>query len=203
MTKKTMVRSEEAAAEYVTIEVLRPWVRNPRRNDHAVKNVADSIRRFGFGSPLLARRETGEIIAGHTRLKAAILLKMDTVPVRYMDLDEAEAHALALADNKLGELAEWDPDGLLAELRAGTDLLALGWSEFELEQLAAEPAGETKAWVDGSKPANAQRIAMVTVHLSTEESPAIEAALAKALVRCPSRGEALALICREWSDAAG
>ena len=90
-------RSDNSAAEYVPVADLRPWVKNPRKNDPAVKAVADSIRRFGFGAPLLARRENGEVIAGHTRLKAAIKLGLTEVPVRYLDLSESEAHALALA----------------------------------------------------------------------------------------------------------
>jgi hypothetical protein len=64
--------SKLAAAEYVPVEALRPWVKNPRRNDPAVAAVTDSIKRFGFGAPILARRENGEVIAGHTRLKAAV-----------------------------------------------------------------------------------------------------------------------------------
>lgn len=99
----------------VDVTKLTPWVKNPRKNDPAVQRVAESIRQFGFASPIIARRENGEIIAGHTRVKAAKLLGLKQVPVRYLDLDEKQAHALALADNKLGELAEWD-DALLGEV---------------------------------------------------------------------------------------
>ena len=117
----------EAAAEWVSVETLKPWAGNPRKNQKAVSTVAASIERFGFGAPLLARRETGEIIAGHTRLKAAIKLGWPTVPVRYLDLDERRARLLALADNKTGEIAEWDHealDALLAEFHDdGVDLL--------------------------------------------------------------------------------
>ncbi|MEC7552092.1 MAG: DNA methyltransferase, partial [Pseudomonadota bacterium] len=66
------------------------------------------IKRFGFGAPIIARKEDGEIIAGHTRLEAAKHLRLKEVPVRYLDLDPVDAHLLALADNKLGEVAEWD-----------------------------------------------------------------------------------------------
>lgn len=134
-------RSDNSAAEYVPVADLRPWVKNPRKNDPAVKAVADSIRRFGFGAPLLARRENGEIIAGHTRLKAAVKLGLAEVPVRYLDLSEAEAHALALADNKVGEIAEWDDDTLANVLREleeqGAALDGLGFSDAELKKLLA------------------------------------------------------------------
>lgn len=125
------------------IDSLDGWKRNPRRNGHAVQPVADSIRRFGFGAPVLARAETREIIAGHTRVKAARKIGMTEVPVRFLDLTEAEAHALALADNKLSELADWseDLDAVLAEIRDdGADLSGLGWSDEEIVALLAPPA---------------------------------------------------------------
>lgn len=130
----------EPAAIMVPVASLVPWPGNPRHNDGApVEAVVDSIRRFGFGAPVLARRETGEIIAGHTRVKAAQALGMTEVPVRYMDLDENEAHALAIADNRVGELATWDDEGLasvLTELRdAGTEIGGLGWDEAGLNAI--------------------------------------------------------------------
>lgn len=131
----------EAAAEWLPIESLTPWADNPRSNDHAVPEVAKSIKRFGFASPIIARPIEGgglEIIAGHTRHKAAISLGLDRVPVRVMDLDPADAKLLALADNRLGELADWTGglEDILRELDAdGVDLDGLGWSEEELDAL--------------------------------------------------------------------
>ena len=131
----------EAAAVWVPIEDLTPWTENPRKNDgRPVDAVADSIKRFGFASPIIARKENGEVIAGHTRLKAAELLGLDRVPVRYLDLDPADAHLLALADNKIGELAEWDDDilsGLLADLDAD-DLLIAGFDDDDLASILGD-----------------------------------------------------------------
>ena len=134
----------EPAAEWVNIGELTPWAANPRKNDHAVKQVAASIERFGFASPIIAR-PTGEVIAGHTRLKAAQQLKLEEVPVRYLDLTDTEARALAIADNRLGELAEWDDEGLAEVMRSiqadGGDLGDLGWDDEALaEALGDEPA---------------------------------------------------------------
>ncbi len=65
-------RTEEPAAVWVDPSDLKPWAKNPRKNDgKPVEQVVDSIRRFGFASPIIARAETREVIAGHTRLKAA------------------------------------------------------------------------------------------------------------------------------------
>jgi DNA modification methylase len=134
--------SPEPAAEWVVLDALRPWADNPRKNDDAVDAVAESIRRFGFGAPILARRANGEIIAGHTRLRAAQQLGLDRVPVRFLDLDPVDAHLLALADNRLGEEATWDDEMLaavLADLKAQqADLAATGFSDGELAKLLAD-----------------------------------------------------------------
>ena len=133
--------SGEQAATWLPIGDLTPWADNPRENDHAVPEVARSIERFGFGAPILARPIDGgglEVIAGHTRLKAAQSLGLDRVPVRVLDLDPTDARLLALADNRLGELADWS-SGLEDVLRQmgndGVDLDGLGWTAEELDAL--------------------------------------------------------------------
>lgn len=132
--------NDPIAAEYLPIDSLFPWAGNPRKNAHVVDRAAKSIDRFGFGAPIVARRANREIIAGHTRWAAAKQLGLDRVPVRLMDLDEDEAHALALVDNKLGEMAEWDIEKL-GEL-GHLDLGELGWSMEEVEALAGDPGGD-------------------------------------------------------------
>jgi len=129
----------EAAAVWVPITKLNPWAQNPRKNETAVEKVVESIRRFGFGAPILAR-PNGEVIAGHTRLKAAERLGLDRVPVRYLDLDPADAHLLALADNKLAEIAEWDQELLATILRdvAPEEAALAGFGAEELAELLAE-----------------------------------------------------------------
>jgi DNA modification methylase len=137
-TKRKKEADDSApAAEYVPLDLLLPWVKNPRKNDPAVASVAESIRTFGFGTPIVARRANNEVIAGHTRLKAAKQLGLTSVPVRYLDLSEDDAHRLALADNKLGEIAEWDKLGLaelLQDLGEG-EAARLGWSGEEFAKL--------------------------------------------------------------------
>jgi DNA modification methylase/predicted nucleic acid-binding protein len=133
----------EAAAVWVPLDRLRPWPGNPRKNDKAVDEVARAIKRFGWGAPIVAREQDGEVISGHTRLEAARRLGLDRVPVRFLNLDPADAHLLAIADNKLGEIATWDDDRLaeiLAELRAqDVDLLdGTGLSEYEVADLLGD-----------------------------------------------------------------
>lgn len=97
---------------------IKPYERNPRRNDDAVKYVKRSIEEFGFKVPIVIDKE-GTIVAGHTRYKAAKQLKMKTVPcVIADDLTEEQIRAFRLADNKTAEFAEWDFPLLNEELAA-------------------------------------------------------------------------------------
>lgn len=135
----------ESIGKFVDIDDLKEWDENPRVNDHAVKDVAASIKRFGFASPIIARKENGEIIAGHTRYKAAKELGLDRVPVRYVDLDPVDSKLLAIADNKIAEKAEWENDSLGRILRnldeQGIDISVTGFSEDDLDNLfPPEPA---------------------------------------------------------------
>jgi len=130
---------KEAAAVYVDPGTLTPWEQNPRDNEEAIEQVARSIERFGFASPIIARQADGRVIAGHTRLSAALRLGLKDVPVRFLDLDDQMASALALADNRLGEIATWTDDTLAEVLSAleedGVDLDGLGWTGDELDRL--------------------------------------------------------------------
>lgn len=143
--------ANDQAADWVSVEKLVPWAQNPRKNEAAVSEVAASIRRFGFGAPILARREDAMVIAGHTRLKAAVSIGMSEVPVRWMDLDATEAKLLALADNKVGEIAEWDEDKLrdvLRSLQVQDNLEGLGFSSDDVSRLIDEQPedAEVKEW---------------------------------------------------------
>ena len=133
----------EAIGEFVDIDSLIPHPDNPRINNHAVEEVAGSIKRFGFASPIIARLEDRMIIAGHTRYKAAQSIGLDKVPVRFMDLDPVDAKLLMLADNKIGERASWDYDSLhsiLDELKE-ENLEGLGFDEDELEFIMRDTSG--------------------------------------------------------------
>ena len=100
----------------ISLSNIHPYARNPRKNDEAVKNVAASIREFGFLVPLVIDRNH-EIVAGHTRYKAAKSLGMKEVPCVIADeLTEDQIKAFRLADNKVSEAAQWDMDLLPLEL---------------------------------------------------------------------------------------
>ena len=103
------------------IGALAPWARNARTHSKKqIRQIADSIRRFGFTNPVLID-EAGTILAGHGRVAAAKLLGMTDVPCLRIDhMNEDEKRAYVLADNKLALNAGWDEDLLAAELGALT-----------------------------------------------------------------------------------
>ena len=117
------------------IDAIKPYKRNPRKNDGAVDAVAASIREFGFRVPIVIDKD-GVIVCGHTRHKAAKKLGMSTIPcVMADDLTEEQLRAYRLADNKTAELSEWDAGLLDLELGeiADIDMELLGF-DFQLEE---------------------------------------------------------------------
>ena len=112
---------------------------NPRRNDHAVQAVAASIREFGFRQPLVLD-EDSVIVVGATRFKAALLLKLDEVPVHVaIGLTPEQVKAYRIADNKSGEIADWNYELLVHEIvqlqQADFDVNLVGFSAQELHDL--------------------------------------------------------------------
>ena len=119
---------------------VRPYEKNPRRNDDAVKYVAESIRQFGFKVPLVIDHD-GVIVAGHTRYKAAKKLGLKTVPcIIADDLTEEQVKAFRLADNKVSEKAEWDFELLAEEMDElfNFDMSVFGFEEDEKEEEPTE-----------------------------------------------------------------
>lgn len=100
----------------ININDIKEYENNPRHNENAVKPVANSIKEFGFKVPIILDKDN-VIVAGHTRLKAAKQLGLEKVPCLIADdLTEEQVNAFRLADNKVGEIAEWDFTKLEEEL---------------------------------------------------------------------------------------
>ena len=118
---------------------IKPYENNPRKNDDAVKYVAESIKQFGFKVPIVIDKDN-VIVAGHTRYKAAKKLGMKEIPcVVAEDLTDEQIKAFRLADNKVAEKAEWDFDLLSVEL---DDLFDFDMSAFGFDD---ESENETHA----------------------------------------------------------
>lgn len=129
----------------VSIDRVKPYPGNPRKNADAVEKVARSLAEFGWRQPLVVDGEY-VVIAGHTRLLAAQKLGHLKVPVHIAaGLTVAQVRAYRLADNRVAQEAEWDDDLLAQELLAlsadGFDLSLTGFDEAELAVLLADPTG--------------------------------------------------------------
>ena len=132
---------------------LRPWARNARSHSKKqIKQIADSIRTFGFTNPVLID-EAKSILAGHGRVAAAKLLGLETVPCRLISsMSPAQKRAYVLADNKLALNAGWDEEMLaielagLLEVEIDFDVCVTGFSIPEIDSLVAgltpEEAGD-------------------------------------------------------------
>lgn len=117
-----------------SIDAIKPYANNPRHNDNAVDAVAESIKEFGFKVPIIID-SSGEIVAGHTRHKAAQRLGLKKVPcIIADDLTPEQVKAFRLADNKVGELATWDSELTFLELteldKIGVDMARFGFDEL-------------------------------------------------------------------------
>lgn len=125
----------------VPISDLIPYERNPRKNDKAVKKVAASLEQFGLVKNSVVVDEDMVILAGHTTLKAMQSLGWATCPAvtQVFGLTEEEKVAYRIADNKLGEEAEWDLDLLAGELASldevGFDVELTGFDTAALAEL--------------------------------------------------------------------
>ena len=125
---------------------IRPYEKNPRVNDAAVEAVAKSIKEFGWQQPIVVDKDM-VVIVGDTRLKSAKLLGLTEVPVVVADnLTPEQVQAYRIADNKTGEIAEWDYALLPMELKdlqnADFDLSVLGFDPDELDKLLNGEEGD-------------------------------------------------------------
>ena len=125
---------------------ITPYFNNPRKNDLAVEKVAESIKSFDFQQPILVD-ENMEIIAGHTRWKAALKLDLKEIPVIISSgLSEKKKKAYRIADNRLGEYSIWDFPKLNLEIddldESDKELLNFGFDKTEIVN------NEPDEWVD-------------------------------------------------------
>jgi len=139
--------------EYVDIDVIKGWDRNPK--DHDVPGLQSAFDRWGFIAPLGRNEETGELLWGHGRLEALLDLKDRGLAcprgIKFENgywlapviignrIPEGESRAYTLADNRLSEKVGWVDEALLAvidELQAiNIDVSGVGFSEDDIANL--------------------------------------------------------------------
>jgi DNA modification methylase len=113
---------------YRLTEELKPDPANPRRHTKKqIRQIAQSIKTFGFNVPILVDGN-GNIIAGHGRYFACLLLGITEVPTLCLDhLTPEQVRAFMIADNRLSEISTWD-DRLLAQQLKDLSLHGLDFS---------------------------------------------------------------------------
>lgn len=94
---------------------VKPYFRNPRKNDKTVEMLVKVIPQVGFNVPILIDKD-GVIVKGHARYKAAFKLGMEEVPCVVTNASEEQIKLDRITDNKIGELTEWLDEGLAHEL---------------------------------------------------------------------------------------
>ena len=176
---------------------------NTKKHDETqIKNVAESIKKYGWVQPLVID-DDGTIVIGHCRALAAERLGMEEVPcVVVSDLTEEEINALRIVDNKTNE-SPWDFDLLSAELPE------IDLSDFEFdfdfggENYSPDDFGEEFGLADGEKP----EICQMTFTLHTRQKELIERAIqqvkeniSETFGNTNANGNGLYEVVRQWAE---
>jgi hypothetical protein len=128
------------SVQRVDVDQLIPYINNAKQHpEEQVLKIASSIREFGFVNPVLIDKDFN-VIAGHGRILAAKKLGLTEVPCVFVEgLTDAQRKAYILADNRLGELGDWDIDLVTSELEIlqeqSFDFKLTG---FDLESVTAD-----------------------------------------------------------------
>lgn len=172
--------------EQINLSEIRPYEFNPRKNEKAIEKVAASLSEFGWKQPIVVD-EQNVVLAGHTRLAAAISLNYEVAPVVVADgLTDAQKAAYRIADNKTAEYSEWDKDLLQKEFARLMELDAdLTSTSFSLEDIAGF-SEDFLEWDDDDEfeneeseaseenllgEINSAHVKMVLIYLNTETEP--------------------------------
>lgn len=129
--------------EYRESNKIYPYMNNPRFNDAAVEKVAMSLKEYGWQQPIVVDCD-GVIVVGHTRWKAACGLGMKTCPVVVAkDLTPEQVKAYRIADNRTGELADWDVELLEMEFNGLADVeYDIALTGFDMETARPDADGQ-------------------------------------------------------------
>ena len=105
--------------EEVDVDQLKPYEKNAKiHGDDQIEKLCESIREYGFISPVLIDSNMN-VIAGHGSLMAAKKLGMKKVPCQFIEgLSDSQRRAYILADNRLGEWSEWNLEAVAGEIES-------------------------------------------------------------------------------------
>jgi hypothetical protein len=123
----------------VAIESLHPHPENPRQGD--VGAIAGSMSEHGFYGTVVAQVSTRRVLAGNHRIQSAEALGMTAVDVAWIDVDDTEARAIMLADNRASDVAAYDNSALAAllqEIESSGNLDGTLYTLTDLDTLLAD-----------------------------------------------------------------
>ena len=132
--------------EWRDIDSVKPYPANARKNDDTVAQIAESLRKYGWQQPIVVDPQS-VIVVGHTRHKAARELGYSQVPVVVAELDNKQARAYRIMDNKSHDYTRWDVEELKYELESIDDVEATQFSLKELDEILHPEFG----LIDGKK----------------------------------------------------
>lgn len=188
----------------VKLSEIKPYKNNQKKHPaDQIKNIATSIKKYGFVQPVVLDANN-EIIIGHGRVLAAQQINMDSIPCVYAEnLTEEQVRELRIIDNKLNE-SDWDTD-LLSK-----DLFDLDFSDFDIDfglndesDYSPDDFGDDFSLADGDKP----EICQMTFTLHQEQKSLIEYAIsligddvAETFGNTNKNGNALYEVVRRWAE---
>ena len=125
----------------VKIKDLKPHPGNPRHNERSAEMVAESIKAYGYISPIVIS-EDNTILAGHTRYKALKILGQDEAEVIVVfGLTPEEITGFVIADNRIGEYSGWNYEAvnrMIGNIDDKTMMTKMGMSTYEDNKKALE-----------------------------------------------------------------
>lgn len=171
---------ENTKIELLDIDKIYPYIDNPRKNKN-IDKIVNSISEFGFQQPIVVDNNN-IIIVGHSRFEASKKLGLNKVPVLKADLNEKQAKAYRIADNRLNEDSDWDNELLNIQL---SDLdnfkLIIGFEQNEYDDLFKqiepifEPANNTIQNIDmGEIKEPTSQVRMVQLFLDSISEPKLK-----------------------------
>ena len=189
---------------------LIPYANNARTHDkEQIKQIASSIKEFGFNAPVLIDSDDG-IIAGHGRVKAAELLGLKEVPtITLPHLSETQKKAYILADNRMALNAGWDAELLKLELTNLDELdFDLGLTGFDHDEIKLYLGNIDEVDFPGLADGEKEPFQQKTFTLHDEQVSIIDDAILKAKtypeydegLNENSNGNALSFICSRWLE---
>jgi hypothetical protein len=200
--------------EHVPLTALIEHPQNPHVGD--VEAITASIREHGWWGVVVAQRSTRFVLVGNHRFRAAAALGMETVPVHWLDVDDARALRIMLADNRTSDLATYDEAALadlLGALNADGGLLGTGYTDADLTLLLQQADGTPQVGSVRTGQSSKERsetyegtdVRSIVLPYSTEDYHRVVEALARlrSVLGCDSFADVvLALVERADADSA-